>query len=79
MYLHKLGKDLEVGDTIGVWWRPGWDRITALTPYEGCLDCLPATRQADFALSSAGMVIGANTAFRVMNQNDTNSEENGNE
>jgi len=32
-----LGKDLQVGDVIKVWWHPHYDRITKIVPYEGKL------------------------------------------
>jgi len=66
---HKLGKDLKVGDTIGVWWSGGRDRITRLTPYRGPLEYLwendGGARIADFAVNRTGMTIEPGEVFEV--------------
>lgn len=66
---HKLGKELNVGDTIQVWWGNGRDTITALRPYRGPLAYLWANhggaRLADFALNSVGMTIEPQMVFEL--------------
>jgi len=44
-----FGHELQVGDVLEVWWRPGRDTIMALTPYEGPLKALVASRMDTFA------------------------------
>jgi hypothetical protein len=65
-----LGKNLRVGDTIEIWWRPGRDTITRLTPYTGPLrnlwDCHGGARLAEFALSKTGMTIDPQSEFNVL-------------
>lgn len=29
------GKDLQIGDTVKVWWKPTTDTITGIRPYQG--------------------------------------------
>lgn len=56
----KLGRELAVGDTIEVWWRPNRDTITKLEPYTGAYRELPewrGVRIASFALLRTGMTI----------------------
>ena len=59
------GGDLQVGDTIRVWWRPGRDTITALTGYDGPLKGIlgAGTRIAHFALITTGMTIPPETRY----------------
>ncbi len=61
---------LRVGDTIGVWWTPNRDTITALRPYTGPL--LPilgkGTKLADFALNKCGMTLVAGDVYDVYNR-----------
>ena len=53
-----LGKDLCVGDTILVWWRPGRDTIIGILPYNGTLKELKGKcRIGEFALLKVGMTI----------------------
>lgn len=54
-----LGKDLKVGDTIEVWWRPRRDTITNLAPYTGPLAYLfkDGARLAEFAICQSGMTV----------------------
>ena len=57
--------ELRVGDTILVWWNPGRDTITRLTPYTGPLLAVlgEGTLLADFALSPTGMTLEAGAWF----------------
>ena len=57
--------ELRVGDTIRVWWNPGRDTITRLTPYTGPLLAVlgEGTLLADFALSPTGMTLEAGAWF----------------
>lgn len=54
-----LGRDLRVGDTISVWWKPKQDTITRIEPYTGPLVSLlgEGTRIAYFAICTGGMTI----------------------
>lgn len=58
-------RDLKVGDVIRVWWKPGRDTITRLTPYTGPLlsDLGEGTLIADFALNPVGMTLEAGAWF----------------
>ena len=64
-----LGKDLLIGDTIEVWWRPHRDTITKLIPYTGPLRYLwdkdGGAQLADFALNRVGMTIEPLMVYRV--------------
>lgn len=62
-------EDLQVGDTINVWWRPGRDTILALRPYTGpLLDLLgDGTQIADFALNKSGMTLEAGFQYERLN------------
>jgi hypothetical protein len=53
------GKELQIGDTIEVWWTPGRDTVTTLRPYSGPLaNLFPDGAQiAGFALLGTGMTI----------------------
>lgn len=66
--IQKLGRDLQVGDVVRVWWAPGTDRITKLVPYKGKLSHLwnGEARLADFAMSRVGMTIEPDAAFEVV-------------
>ncbi len=65
----KLGKELKVDDTIGVWWQPRRDRITGLQPYSGSLSHLwdkdGGAQLASFALNKLGMTIEPLMQFEV--------------
>ena len=61
----KSGSDLKVGDHIKVWWKPGTDLITNLTPYSGPLKCLKDAMIADFAINKTGMTIEPHGIFKV--------------
>lgn len=58
------GTQLQVGDTIEVWWSPRRDTITALTPYTGPLNCVD--RVATFALLKNGMSICHGDQFTLL-------------
>lgn len=66
----KLGRDLQVGDTIVVWWGNGRDTITALRPYRGRLESLwkehGGARLADFAINTVGMTIEPQIVYEVV-------------
>lgn len=64
------GGDLQVGDTIEVWWSPNRDTITGLRSYTGCLAHLwkDGARLADFALLKSGMTIDNGEYFRLINR-----------
>ena len=65
----KLGKDLKVGDTVGVWWQGGRDTITKLVPYHGALSYLwdkyGGAQLASFARNQTGMTIEPQAMFEV--------------
>lgn len=50
-------EELQVGDTIEVWWSPRRDTITRLSPYTGPLACLKGAKIASFALNRVGMTL----------------------
>ena len=62
-------EDLQVGDTINVWWSPGWDTIIALRPYTGPLLRLlgEGTQLADFELNKSGMTLEAGFQYERLN------------
>jgi hypothetical protein len=66
---YKLGKDLVVGDTIGVWWKPNRDTITKLEPYTGSLRNLwdkdGGAKLATFAQNATGMTIEPIQLFEI--------------
>lgn len=64
----KPGRDLVVGDTIKVWWKPGRDTITELRIYQGpLLSVFPdGARIANFALNTAGMTIDNAALYEVV-------------
>ncbi len=67
----KFGSELNIGDTIKVWWRPGRDRITGKKAYKRswCADPNPAFDGcwiAEFALLSTGMTIFPSDVFEVI-------------
>lgn len=64
------GAQLRVGDTVGVWWKPGRDTITALKPYAGPLECLAGARLADFQHFRVGMTIEPGAMFEVFSRTD---------
>ena len=66
MSLEVVGRDLQVGDTIEVWWEPHRDTITGLFPYIGPLDFLNDAWIASFALGSVGMTIVGGEMFTVI-------------
>jgi hypothetical protein len=63
-----LGKDLRVGDTIGVWWQARRDTITELVPYRGKLDLPAGTMLATFAVFKTGMTIIGTEDFDVFSR-----------
>ena len=64
----KTTAQLKVGDTIKVWWAPGRDTITKLTPYNGPLLGLlgQGTKLAEFALNKTGMTLVADDVFETV-------------
>lgn len=62
------GKDLKVGDTILVWWRPHQDTITDLAPYTGPYPEFIAI--ARFALNPVGMTIEGEGRYEVVGEGD---------
>lgn len=58
-------EDLCVGDTIEVWWKPGKDTITAISPYDGNLSDIMCG-VATFALSEVGMSLEIGSYFEVV-------------
>lgn len=36
-FIHKLGRDLKVGDVVSVWWKPNGATLYSLEPYRGPL------------------------------------------
>lgn len=66
---HEIGAtELRVGDTIEVWWKPGSDTITSLTPYAGPLACIKGGFIAEFALSHVGMTIEPGSYYTVVSR-----------
>lgn len=57
-------EQLQVGDTIEVWWRPFRDTIVALRPYEGSLRRLGLVQIASFALNQHGMTLEAGACYK---------------
>ena len=57
-----LGAELQVGDTIQVWWGSGLDTIVAFGPYTGPLFAEGA-RTAKFARNQNGMTIDNRDLF----------------
>ena len=62
------GNELQVGDTIAVWWAGGRDTITELRPYTGPLSNLfPYGAQiASFAVNRSGMTIDNGDVYEVI-------------
>ncbi len=66
------GQDLQVGDTIDVWWAPGRATIIELTLYAGPLHSLlkgnakGEPRIAKFAVGKVGMTIPPGTIYEVI-------------
>ena len=62
------GRDLRVGDSLGVWWipEPRRDQIISIRPYAGPLAHLwpEGAVLVDFA-SGPGMSVGLDDRFRV--------------
>ena len=69
-----IGRDLRVGDTILVWWRPGRDTIVRFTDYDGRYKSHPGwdgVRLAEFALLKSGMTVFADEDFeRIVGKED---------
>jgi hypothetical protein len=65
---YKQGSELEVGDTISVWWKGRRDTITHLTPYTGPLSGLfpSGARIAEFALLRVGMTIDNEDRYEII-------------
>lgn len=65
----KYGDELEVGDTLKVWWQPGRDTISGITPYtgpyKGQKDFI-GSRIVEFTVRKLGMTILANDVFDVV-------------
>ncbi|MDE2022478.1 MAG: hypothetical protein KGI71_06220 [Patescibacteria group bacterium] len=63
-------RQLKVGDTIAVWWKPNRDTITKLTRYDGPLLGLlgEGTMLAEFALNKTGMTLEAGSFYEVFNR-----------
>ena len=63
-----LGRDLRVGDTIGVMWAQGRDTIVDLVPYTGPIDVLQGACIARFALNTLGMTIESGSPFDLISR-----------
>lgn len=63
-----LGSELQVGDTIEVWWQPHRDTITELRRYDGPLAYLfpKGAKIATFALLKGGMTIENDEYFELI-------------
>ena len=68
--MRAFGRDLQVGDTIEVWFGAHRDTITELRPYAGPYadNILEGARIAKFALFRSGMTIEADAIFTVLNR-----------
>lgn len=64
--MRKTTEQLKVGDVLKVWWRPGRDTITKLTPYDGPLKECKGGRMAEFALNPTGMTCIARDVFEIV-------------
>jgi len=69
----KPGNQLQVGDTLEVWWGNGRDTVTGLRPYNGPLSHLwdkygAGARLADFALNRVGMTVEPQIMFNVLHR-----------
>jgi hypothetical protein len=63
------GVDLRVGNMIEVWWKPGFDIITELTPYSGPLIYLfPDGAQLATFVTRAMMTIDNADYYHVVRQ-----------
>ena len=64
----KLGGELQVGDTIAVWWADHRDTIRGLRPYDGNLAYLfpDGAQIAQFALCKSGMTIDNSDYYEVI-------------
>lgn len=62
----KTAEQLQVGDTIAVWWHPNRDTITKLQPYTGPLECIKGARLADFAINRSGMTLESGSIYEVI-------------
>lgn len=63
----KLGRELQVGDIVEVWWAPGRDQVRSLRPLTGPLADLfdGEGRMAEFAVNRTGMTIEPLGRYRV--------------
>ena len=61
-----LGSALKVGDTITVWWLPGRDTITALSPYTGPVTFSLGVSLAEFTFNRHGMTIEHNREYELV-------------
>lgn len=59
-------EELQVGDVIEVWWKPGRDIITTLRLYRGPLRCLGRALLAEFAINRMGMTLEENGTFECV-------------
>ena len=67
----KYGNELNVGDTIEVWWTPHYDTIISLNPYTGTYKNEPAfegCQIAEFVYNKSGMSIFKSDVYRVIRQ-----------
>ena len=64
--MRKTTEQLQVGDTLTVWWPPGRDTLLSLTPYQGSLSCLKGALTAEFALlPSRFMTLEAAAVWKI--------------
>lgn len=59
-------EQVEVGDTLRVWWFPGRDTVVSLVPYKGRLKLGDGTKIAGFALNKTGMTLVEGDVFEVI-------------
>lgn len=60
------GEELQVGDTVEVWWQPKRDTVVAFRPHTGALAAeVCGVRIADFALGGA-VTITPDDTFEVI-------------
>lgn len=65
-----LGRELQVGDVVRVWWRNEGDMITALDPYTGPLSAElgEGAQVARFAVNTLGMTVEPEAPFAAVHR-----------
>src|SRR5438046_3416879 len=70
--VYTMGRDVQVGDELKVWWPPYKDTVVEILPYSGPMDVLyrAGARRMIFAINKQGLTMENDEMYDVIGKNE---------